>query len=268
MMKAENGQAVWVRGFQYAGGIVVSVLFMSPAILLNLMSMNARGPTWVFMTVMLVIGGAWLTHDARKKRDILSGALALVIVGVSLVTAVRNIGGLREASAQVRSDAVEEKDRVAKRRARLEAQRNAQANIPGVGETAASVFAAQTETEKKSNPAWKASQGCTDVTTWGSRVLCEKIGELETKLKAAQARDEAQRQIDEIDNAPAQATAVPLPTADNGAIIRMVGWLGFKSTTSDDVDQNYEIALVLAYELLAAVMPAIAFRTIVSAPAP
>ena len=118
--------------------------------------------------------------------------------------------------------------------------------------------------QKKSNPAWKASQGCTDVTTWGSRVLCEKIGELDTKLKAAEARDEAQRQIDEIDNAPAKATAVPLPTADNGAIIRMIGWIGFKATTSTDVDQNYEIALVLAYELLAAVMPAIAFRTIVS----
>ena len=101
MMKAENGQAVWVRGLQYAGWIVVSALFMSPAILLNLMSMNARGPAWVFMTVMLVIGGAWLTHEARKKRDILSGALALVIVGVSLVTAVRNIGGLREAGVQV-----------------------------------------------------------------------------------------------------------------------------------------------------------------------
>ena len=86
------------------------------------------------------------------------------------------------------------------------------------------------------------------------------------KLKAAQARDEFQRQIEEIDNAPAQATAVPLPTADNGAIIRMAGWLGFHPT-SGDVDQNYEIALVLAYELLAAVMPAIAFRTIVSAPA-
>ena len=238
---------------------------MSPAILLNLMSMNARGPAWVFMTVVLVMGGAWLTHEARKKRDILSGALALVVIGVSLVTAVRNIGGLREAGVQVRKDAIEKKDKSAERRAQLKEQRKAQTETPGVGETAVSVFESQIEVEKRANPWWKSSKECTDATTLGSQVLCEKIGKLTVKLKAAQARDGFQRQIDEIDNAPAQDAAVPLPTADNGAIIRMAGWLGIHPT-SGDVDQNYEIALVLAYELLAAVMPAIAFRTIVSAP--
>jgi hypothetical protein len=267
MMKTKNGQAVWVRGLQYAGAALVSGLFMSPAILLNLMSMNARGRAWVFMTVVLVMGGAWLTHEARKKRDILSGALALVVIGVSLVTAVRNIGGLREAGVQVRKDAIEKKDKAAERRAQLKEQRKAQVETPGVGETAASVFESQIEAEKRANPWWKSSKECTDATTLGSQVLCEKIGKLTVKLKAAQARDGFQRQIDEIDNAPAQVAAVPLPTADNGAIIRVVAWLGFKSTTNADVDQNYEIVLVLAYELLAAVMPAIAFRTIVSPPA-
>ncbi|MFZ1106783.1 MAG: hypothetical protein WAN43_00360 [Rhodomicrobium sp.] len=265
MTRAE-GQAAWVRGLQFTGAAIAAALFMSPAVLLNLMSMNARGPAWVFMTVVLVMGGAWLTHDARQKRVVLSGALALIVVGVSLVTAVRNIGGLREAGAEVRSDAIKARDAIAERRVRLEGSRKAQTEVPGVGDTAASVFESEIEAEKKANPWWKSSKECTDATTLGSQILCEKIGKLTVKLKAAKARDGFQRQIDELDKAPAQAVAVPLPTADNGAIIRMAGWLGVHPT-SGDVDQSYEIVLVLAYELLAAVMPAIAFRSIVSAPA-
>ena len=152
------------------------------------------------------------------------------------------------------------RETVKENRAQLVKQRKAQADMSGVGETLVDAFMRQIEKEKD-NPYYKSSKGCTDVTAYVSHVLCDKINDLDLKRKAAEARDGFDRQIYDIDH-PKEAQKVPLPTSDNAALIRMAGWFGFDKTQSADVDQNYEIVLVLAYELLAAMIPGIAFRTI------
>ena len=264
---AEDESALWVLALQYIGAAIVSALFMSPAIILNLMSMKARGPEWVFLAIMLVVAGAWLVHEARRSVSL--AILAVAVVGMSSITAVRNIGGMREASTEQRKDAFAAKDRHEQRRARLETQRKAQADVAGVGEIAANEFKNKFEKEKW-NPLYTSSEQCTDKSRYVVRVFCEKIADLEAKLKAAEARDGLQRQIDDIDNEPAQAL-VP-PTADNRAVIRAAGWSGFRDMKNDDVDQNYDLALVLIYELLAAIMPGVAFSKVSgrreAAPAP
>ena len=262
MMKtaAKNECAVWVQRLQYTGWAIVSGLFISPAIILNLLSMEARGNAWVFMSIVLVMGGAWLAHEARSRREFLIGLIAISVVGISMATAVRNIGGMRKADEQTRNDAAEAKGTVKENRAQLVKQRKAQADMSGVGETLVDAFMRQIEKEKD-NPYYKSSKGCTDVTAYVSHVLCDKINDLDLKRKASEARDGFDRQIYDIDH-PKEAQKVPLPTSDNAALIRMAGWFGFDKTQSADVDQNYEIVLVLAYELLAAMIPGIAFRTI------
>jgi hypothetical protein len=238
----------------------MTLAFMSPAILMNIASLQNRGQIMCFASVVLVLGAAFALHCLMHRpagQKVFFLILAPVLIFMSMFTAVRNIGGIRETAAQARQARAEAKTSLETRRATLMERRKAQAKI--AGEDAAQVIEGNIEALKaRYARKWAATNGCQldQVTSTEAKVLCNGKRDLEIKLAAAVERDRIQAQIDSLDvkaEAPAIASPIGVPVS-NDALIHALAQAGFKMDGSE-IDYAYEAGFVLALELIAAGAP-------------
>ena len=236
--------------------LLMTLAFMSPAIMMNLASLQNRGQVMCFASIVLVLGAAFAVHCLMHRpagQKLFFLIMAPVLVFMSMFTAVRNIGGIRETAVEARQAHAEAKEGLKAKRAALDARRKAQVDV--AGEVGKSVYEEQIN-EVKRSPLYGRSSNCDNATIPASIALCRKFSEAKTKLAAAIERDKLQGLIDGLNvKAEAPQVAAPLGVAvSNDALLRMIEKAGVKMDGSE-IDYSYEAGFVLALELLAAGAP-------------
>jgi hypothetical protein len=244
--------------FIFVCRLAVILAFMSPAILMNLASLKSRGDIMCYASVALVIGAAVGLHRAIHSKGISERGffllMAPVLVFMSMFTAIRNVGGLRETASEARQDQKDAKAESKAKLADLTKRRKAQADV--AGEDSLKVIEARIEALKaKSIHKWNATNGCQpdQVASSEAKTLCSGLLDLKTKLEAAKERDRLQALIDGWEAKPETAqisTPLGVPVS-NEALIHALDKAGFKMDGSE-IDYAYEAGFVLALELIAA----------------
>jgi hypothetical protein len=241
--------------------LAMTLAFMSPAILMNVASLQSRGPVMCFASIALVLGAAIALHRAIHSQGGGEKALFLimapVLVFMSMFTAIRNIGGIRETAAEARQVQKDTNDDLKKKRAALEARRKAQADV--AGEVSSKVIEGNIEALKaKYIHKWNATNGCQpdQVASPEAKALCNGVRDLQIKFDAAKERDKLQALIDGWETKPEtrQASAPLGVPVSNDALIHALDRAGFKMDGSE-IDYAYEAGFVLALELIAAAAP-------------
>jgi len=252
--------AMILEWFIFLSRLVVTLAFMSPAILMNLASLQNRGSIMCFASVVLVIGAAFALHclmhrPAEQKLFFL--LMTPVLIFMSMFTAIRNIGGIRETAAAERQAHNEAKEDLKTQLASLRERRKAQSKI--AGEDAPQVIQGNIEALKaKYIYKWNATNGCQpeQVASTEAKTLCNGVRDLQIKLDAAKERDKLQGLIDGLDakkEAPQISAPLGVPVS-NDALLHALDRAGFKMDGSE-VDYAYEAGFVLALELIAAGAP-------------
>jgi hypothetical protein len=254
--------AIILEVFIFLCRLVMVLAFMSPAVMLNLVSMQNRGPVMCLASIVLVFGAAFAVHCAIHRKAFGERAffliMAPVLVFMSMFTAIRNVGGIRETAMEARQAHDEAKEDLRAKRTSLTERRAAQAKLAG-GEASPESIEAQIKTAKAANSkAWQASFSCNPnwITKDDTRKFCGELAKLEARKAAAIERDKLQGLIDGLDvkaEAPQASAPLGVPVS-NGALLHMLDKAGFKMDGSE-IDYTYETGFVLALELIAAGAP-------------
>ena len=240
--------------------LILTLAFMSPAIAMNLASVQNRGEVMCYASIVLVLSAAFGLHCLMYRpvgQKLFFLIMAPVLILMSMFTAVRNVGGIRETAFEFRQAHITAQNDIKARRVSLMERRKAQSRI--AGEDTPKVIQDSIEALKaKYVYRWAATNECQPerVASTEAKTLCNGLRDLQIRLDAAKERDKFQLQIDALDvkaEAPQMAMAIGVPVS-NDALLHALDRAGFKMDGSE-IDYSYEAGFVLALELIAAGAP-------------
>src|SRR6516225_548809 len=161
--------AIVFEVFTFLCRLIMTLAFMSPAVALNVASLESRGWVMCLASVVLIFGAAFAVHCTIHRKAFGERAffllMAPVLVFMSMFTAIRNVGGIRETAAVERKAHTDAEEGLKGKITGLETRRKAQVDV--AGEVSLEVIDARIEALKAQNlNRWNATDGCKADQVW------------------------------------------------------------------------------------------------------